>query len=615
MVLDSADDIDLFFQKNGQGPMNTQHSGKCISEFVPKSRLGSILITTRDRRVAERLAGKKNSAIDVSLMSGLEAEELLRSKLDEELFSDPAALVELVAALDNLPLAISQAAAFMSENYMDVSDYLAAFKQDAADCLSKGVGDLRRPSESNNSLLSTWNMSFRRITQSSPRAADILSLMSVLDRNAIPKSLLVHEGESAMDFAQGLGTLRAFSLIITEKDKTSFALHRLVQISMRKCLESEDKEKHWQEVALKAMANHFPSGEFSNWRTCEILSAHAQIVIDYDFESEECLLRRAGIQHNLARFDYQQSRYFLAHRRYEEVISTRKQLLGVEHPDSLQSICQLGEVLYRESKYPQAETVLRQSFQLREKVLGPTHPDTLMNIGHLAEVLRGLKRYDEAEGLYRRALAGKEDDLGDDVIAMRNADNLGSVVRDAGRLEEAENWVKFAFKARERARGPTDPITLESISHLAYIARLRGNYDEAELQNKRALAGFEKELGREHHFTLRSLDDLSTVFWCQGKLKAAEEQIRRALRGLSKVLGPKHRRTLSSSRKLGLILIARGNWAEGIDLLNEVLRSKQEEFGIDSSEVLEITQEIQKLSANQDRGIQNDMARLLLEEP
>ena len=404
MILDSADDINLFFQKNGQGPMDTQHSGRCVAEFLPRSRFGSIVITTRDRRVAERLAGKKNSAIDVSLMSGQEAEELLRSKLDEELLSDSAALVELVDALDNLPLAISQAAAFMSENYMDVSDYLAAFKQDAADCLSKGVQDLRRPSESNNSLLSTWNMSFRQITGSSPRAADILALMSVLDRNAIPKSLLVNESESALDFAQALGTLRAFSLIITEKDKNSFALHRLVQISMRKCLESEGRDKHWQGVALKTLANHFPSGDFKNWRICEILSAHAQILIAYEFESEECLLQRATIQHNLARYDGQQSRYLLAHHRYEEVISTRKQLLGLEHPDSLHSICQLGEILYRESKYPQAETILRQAFRTREKVLGPTHPDTLMNIGALAEVLRGLKRYDEAEGLYRRTL-------------------------------------------------------------------------------------------------------------------------------------------------------------------------------------------------------------------
>lgn len=139
-----------------------------------------------------------------------------------------------------------------------------------------------------------------------------------------------------------------------------------------------------------------------------------------------------------------------------------------------------------------------------------------MNMGHLAEVLCGLKRYPEAEQLYRCTLTGKEHDLGDDVNAMRNAANLGSVLRDAGRLEEADKGARFASEARERSTGPTNPITLESVSHLAYIHRMRGSYDEAEMQNKRALAGFKKELGREHNFTLRSLDDLTIVFWVPG---------------------------------------------------------------------------------------------------
>ena len=110
MILDSADDIDLFFQKAGESPTNTQHRG--ISQFVPRSPLGSIIVTTRDKRVAERLADR-HKPIDVLPMSSSEAEELLRSKLPDELYIDPAALGELVDALGNLPLDISQAAGFM----------------------------------------------------------------------------------------------------------------------------------------------------------------------------------------------------------------------------------------------------------------------------------------------------------------------------------------------------------------------------------------------------------------------------------------------------------------------------------------------------------------------
>ncbi|KAL8825534.1 MAG: hypothetical protein Q9191_004358 [Dirinaria sp. TL-2023a] len=617
MVLDSADDIDLFYQGTAKGPMKTHHPG--IAQFVPRSPLGSIVVTTRDRRVAERLAdrNKKNEPINVSPMSGSEAEELLRSKLPDELLSDSAAAVELVSALGNLPLAISQAAAFMTENGMDVSEYLAAFREDEAQVLSVDLGDSRRPSENGSSLLLTWQISFKQIREKEPRAAEILSLMSVLDRNAIPKSLLVNDSESATEFKfiRALGTLKAFSLVIAEKDG-NFALHRLVQLSMRKYLEDEGTDTHWQEKALMAMVKHYPPGDFDNWKTCEALSSHAQIVIDYEFKSDECLLQRATIQHNLARFDGQQSRYALAHQRYEEVISTRKRILGSDHPDTLQGIFHLGEILYKQSKYRKAEILLRECLQGREGVLGPTHPDTLITVGQLAEILRGLKRYPEAEELYRRALAGKEDDLGDDINAMRNADNLGSVFRDAGDLEEAEKWVRFAFEARERSTGPTSPVTLESVSHLAYILRMRGRYDEAEAQNKRALAGFEKELGREHHFTLRSLDDLATVFWCQGKLKAAEEQNRRALRGLKNVLGPHHLRTLSSTSKLAKILHMQRRWAEAMDLLKGVLRVKQEEFGVDSPEAEETSREIEQLSTKDgEKQLESEIGRLTVEAP
>ena len=617
MVLDSADDIDLFFPTTAKGPMKTHHPG--IAQFVPRSPLGSIVVTTRDRRVAERLANrnKTNEPINVLPMSGSESEKLLRSKLSDELSSDPAVIVQLVSALGNLPLAISQAAAFVAENDMDASGYLAAFREDEAQVLSVDLWDSRRPSENGSSLLRTWQLSFQQIRNKEPRAAEILSLMSVLDRNAIPKSLLVDENESATEFEfnRALGTLKAFSLIIAEKDG-KFGLHRLVQLSMRKHLEDESTDTYWQEKSLTAMVKHYPPGDFNNWKTCEALSSHAQIVIDYKLESEKCLLQRATVQHNLARFDVQQSRYSLAHQRYEEVISTRKRVLGSEHSETLRSVFHLGETLYKESMYRKAEVVLHESLQGREKVLGPTHPETLITMGQLAEVLRGLKRYPEAEQLYRRALVGKENNLGDDLDAMRNADNLGSVFRDAGNLEEAEKWVRFAFEAREKSAGPTSHVTLESVSHLAYILRMRGRYDEAEVQNKRALAGFEKELGREHHFTLRSLDDLATVFWCQGKLKAAEEQNRRALRGLKSVLGPHHLRTLSSTSKLAKILHMQRRWAESMDLLKGVLRIKQEEFGADSPEAEETVRDIEQLSANDgDKQLESEIGRLTLEAP
>ena len=611
MVLDSADDLDLFFTKSSKGVK--QDTKPQMSRFIPRSSLGTVIITTRDKRVAERLADRQ-APVQVLPMSGLEARDLLRSKLPEELVLDATEVAALVDALGHLPLAISQAAAFITENSMDLGQYLEAFKSDVSqvqDLLSEDLGDHRRYSDSESSIFSTWKLSFDQISKQQPRAAEILSLMAVLDRNAVPKSLLIKDNERAIDFTLALGILQAFSLIISEKD-SKFGIHRLVQLSTQRWLELQNSFEHWQEIALRAISVHFPLGDYKNWPQCEALSQHAQVVIRYEYRSDSCLVERARVLHNLARFDDQQSRYTLAHARYTEAITARKRLLGVEDPDTLQSICMYGQLLFHESKYPDAEKALRESLSGRETMLGAEHPDTIMNLGHLAEVVRGQCRYEEAEAIYLRTLKGKEEDPSDDLIAMQNMDNLGSVLRDAGRLEEADSWVRRAFMARERVTGHDSLPTVSSVSHLALILRLRGNFDEAETMNKRALAGFEKTLGREHHFTLRSLDDLSVVFRSQNKLHAAEEQNRRALKGLSKVLGPSHRRTLASTKHLALILQFQGRYVESEVLLKSVIEAQERHLGPHSSQTLESLRDLEHVVREREKYAECEMQKLNL---
>lgn len=73
MVLDSADDLDLFFKK----PLGNSHEivPPQLSLFVPRSSLGTVIITTRDKRLAERLADRR-PPIQVSTMSNLGGGEL-----------------------------------------------------------------------------------------------------------------------------------------------------------------------------------------------------------------------------------------------------------------------------------------------------------------------------------------------------------------------------------------------------------------------------------------------------------------------------------------------------------------------------------------------------------
>ena len=58
-----------------------------------------------------------------------------------------------------------------------------------------------------------------------------------------------------------------------------------------------------------------------------------------------------------------------------------------------------------------------------------------------------------------------------------------------------------------------------------------------------------------------------------------------------------------------------GRSSEAVELLKGVLRAKQIEFGEDSSEALETSRELEQLSTDPNKRIENDLVRLQLEEP
>jgi len=65
--------------------------------------------------------------------------------------------------------------------------------------------------------MTTWKISFDQIRRQKRRAADILSLMAMLDPQGVPKVLLERKDERMTEFIAATGTLQAFSLITVER--------------------------------------------------------------------------------------------------------------------------------------------------------------------------------------------------------------------------------------------------------------------------------------------------------------------------------------------------------------------------------------------------------------
>lgn len=127
MVLDNVDDVDIFF-----APRHHEHLGShceqppLLAAYLPQTPNGSILITSRSKIAAARLTGGYNNIKEVRLMDERQGLELLRRKLQD--FSSEESAVELLSALDHVPFAISQVAAYINRRvHMTTARYLAEF--------------------------------------------------------------------------------------------------------------------------------------------------------------------------------------------------------------------------------------------------------------------------------------------------------------------------------------------------------------------------------------------------------------------------------------------------------------------------------------------------------
>jgi hypothetical protein len=128
--------------------------------------------------------------------------------------------------------------------------------------------------------------------------------MAMLDRQGIPEHLLRRQDESDFEFLKAARVLDSLSLITKEAEKESFAIHRLVQLSVHSWLEHQSQLTHYEEEAIALVADKFPNSEYENRELCQGLLPHARLVLRYDTATQ-----RLNLLHNVSWFDSELGRY------------------------------------------------------------------------------------------------------------------------------------------------------------------------------------------------------------------------------------------------------------------------------------------------------------------
>ena len=363
LVVDNADNIEHWWPGKYKSGGSLDDPSKNLSKYLPDGlNIGHVLITTRDNRVASRLA-KEAKPILLQPMSNDEAKSLFLSKLgDEESKFDEEEIRTLLEELDHLPLAVSQAAAFIEENGVSIADYTDALRgEDAEEFLHEELDDSRRDEESVNSVFRTWKLSYDQIKQQKPRAAELLSLLAMLDRQSILKSLL-----KVPEVTTSLGVLQSFNLV-TSRDPKSVQVHRLVQRFVRLSLQRDSAIQKWQEIALACVSKAYPTEiGVAEWPACDAFAPHVHVLTGYEYKKTEARLDLAHLLCWAADFDIERGMYVQALERAEQSLTIFRQLVP-EHDERLAA----ATWLYGRLRYYQAHSAsdIEAATELLQKAL------------------------------------------------------------------------------------------------------------------------------------------------------------------------------------------------------------------------------------------------------
>ncbi|KAK3326646.1 P-loop containing nucleoside triphosphate hydrolase protein [Apodospora peruviana] len=525
LVIDNADDIKLVC-----GSPNMPES---LDSYLPQSENGRIMFTTRSRDVAIRVA---EDTIKLDEFSLSEAKELLGKLVTrKDLIHDDASVTELLRELTYLPLAITQAAAYLERNEVSIAEYLGLLRnteKDMVDLLSEELPDRTRYQQSKNAVATTWVVSFQKIRELDGKTADLLSFMSQIEPKLIPQSLLPELGSRAQTVS-AIGTLCGYAFVSKRDDMLD--MHSLVHLATRIWLSREGLETQTIETVMRCLAGKFPTDEYENRHTWRAYLPHAlRILQRADADDME---EKYELYFWVGRCLQVEGRIREGVRCFEECWRWRSGQFAEEHPSRLASQHALAGAYKADGQIKKAVGLLEQVVAVRERTLTEEHPDRLPSQHALAGAYQSDGQIKKAVGLLEQVVAVRDRTLAEehpDRLASQHA--LARAYQSDGQIKKAVGLLEQVVAVRDRTLAEEHPDRLASQHALARAYQSDGQIKKAVGLLEQVVAVGERTLTEEHPDRLASQYNLAMAYRADGQISQALELIKQVVAVESRTL-------------------------------------------------------------------------------
>jgi hypothetical protein len=354
-----------------------------LEPLLPPGGDGHVLVTSRNPgwgRVADSL-----------LLDVLRREESVALLGRRTGIRDAAGAATLAEFLGDLPLALEEAAAYIDETKVGLSDYLRLARERTVELFR-----LEGPAADQQRVATAWSMSLDHVRSQAPAAAALLDLCAFLAPDDIPRELpcrdldrlpspLAQAARDPLAYNEALRALGRYSLATVTP--TALGVHLLVQVVVRARLGPEG-ERRWGEVAVGLLHKSFPdrSWEVAAWPTCQRLLPHVLAAAEHTErlrvggEHSGWLLDRASA-YLRARGQPGQARPIA-----ERAVTVTLATFGPDDRAMADRHDALSRVLRDLGDLPGARAELERALTIVEAALGPDHPTVAVLRGDLQRV-------------------------------------------------------------------------------------------------------------------------------------------------------------------------------------------------------------------------------------
>lgn len=450
-------------------------------------------------------------------------------------------LDRLAEAVDDIPLALAQAAVFLDGATIPLDHYVELLRTRTRELLDRGATRLYP-----GSIAAAWSVALERFRDHGVGASALLELLSVVAPADVPLDRLQSWPDGLPGSLAGLAdplrrddAVRAVAgsglVPVTRGRPRPHALFQsYLRTGMRPAALAELRQAAGR--VLAGVARPDPR-EPEAWEAYPPLLPHA-VTLDLaescDPGCHELLLDLA--HHLVVRGDPAAARDLVA-----PAVTRWREALGPDAPVTLTAAARLAQAAFRLRDFSAALALDEEVLRHRCRAEGDDHPVTLEAAHSVAIGRYAVDGPAAAADLMAEVVAARTRVLGEDhPDTLRSRQNQALLWRATGDLARARDVDEDTWRRLREVLGADHPDTLRSAYALALDLRALGHSERARSVAQDTYRRRERVLGADHPDTLRSAYGLAVDLRAGGERVAARSLAEQTWRRKARVLGDTH---------------------------------------------------------------------------